>query len=580
MLRSVIEELQRQIVIVEDIEEYRKLKKELEKSQEEYKKLRYKDQRSYSERVLVWKNSFNKHLESRQQSNPKRMVNMAFDVLLPYENHTGSELTFEELSSAGTVRNILDHYKLKAGTSKASKIKYVKMFQRLINFLLQDVSSPERPQKELPNTMLLRGMKLKEVNYEIDNQIAMLTNSMGLEKISTKNKAKGKLIDEKEMNELKNSTRKYLMKVLDDMRQQKHLEYNAKQVSEVRNGLIMIGAIRLGRRAKEFARMTVDEAKKAERVEVNGEEFFLIEVSDQKTANSSGDPAHVPYESMEYEVLCKYISDLRSKLVNDKFCNIAFPSLPKINSNSSNDLSLSAVFKVMQKFSTSSGKKVSTRSLRGSLVTNNRRKEMSETEKRNMAKAMNHSYNTAERYYNYEDLTQAVTKTLSLSKCDDSRHEAGSSSALVTSTPSKLKLATLEPSSRDESSDLCVSSQSARLGDSSVTYDASMNSSAEIMEDPINSDSTAEESRLDVTLKTLRHKKIKSTDSSQSFLKELTEKVESIVAMMKSDGKEAELKTTKGNLCVKPVTKHLPKSMLQKCSLKCLRSVISKCLKK
>ena len=49
-------------------------------------------------------------------------------------------------------------------------------------------------------------------------------------------------------------------------------------------------------------------------------------------------------------------------------------------------------------------------------MTNSREANYNEEQKRALASAMNHKYDTAERYYNYQENTKSVTKTLSLQK--------------------------------------------------------------------------------------------------------------------------------------------------------------------
>lgn len=106
----------------------------------------------------------------------------------------------------------------------------------------------------------------------------------------------------------------------------------------------------------------------------------------------------VPYKDTEFQVLSWYIRELRPKITTNPFCDRVFPSFSRINSRCSNDLSMSAVHSMMQKLPTESGKKVSSRVIRGSIITHSRGQSMSENQKSEMAKAMNHSVATADRY--------------------------------------------------------------------------------------------------------------------------------------------------------------------------------------
>lgn len=78
----------------------------------------------------------------RGSVNPHRLCNMAFDILLPYEKEQETDLTFEDLKP-GTIRKMLHHFKNTTSIMDTSKAKYVKEFQKLLNFLYIDIDSPE-----------------------------------------------------------------------------------------------------------------------------------------------------------------------------------------------------------------------------------------------------------------------------------------------------------------------------------------------------------------------------------------------------------------------------------------------------
>lgn len=210
---------------------------------------------------------------------------------------------------------------------------------------MNDCASPERQVQETNEATISRGIKLNDVMHEITNQINQLNKQKGADVIGTKKNAKAKLLTTEEINTLTNDTHEYLIKVLNDTRQKGHMNYPRTEITKVRNSLIIIGTIRIGRRSLEMTQMTLSEVQEAEAKEVDGSIFYLVEVKEQKN-NDSGEPAVVPFEEKEFQLLKIYIKDLRPKIVDDKFCEVVFPAYEKFNSNPSNDLSLPAVLKV------------------------------------------------------------------------------------------------------------------------------------------------------------------------------------------------------------------------------------------
>ena len=155
----------------------------------------------------------------------------------------------------------------------------------------------------------------------------ILSRTTGGDELKRKEKARRNLLTPEELEALFNETRRDLLKIKRDMTEGKHKNYTKAAIMNVRNLLILMGTIRLGRRSKEFTTMTVTDATQAEKVPIDSENFFFVKVGEQKTLQSTGEAATIPYEEKEYEVLLKFIEDLRPTLVSDKFSQSVFPSL-------------------------------------------------------------------------------------------------------------------------------------------------------------------------------------------------------------------------------------------------------------
>ena len=103
-------------------------------------------------------------------------------------------------------------------------------------------------------------------------------------------------------------------------------------------------------------------------------------------------------------------------------------------------LNYSSLYKILQKFSTSTGKKLSSRVLRTSKITESRKKNMTHEEKTALAGAMNHTLATAERSYNYRRPSEYVAKVLSRTKSSSFSEESSlieDNMPLSSSTPLK-----------------------------------------------------------------------------------------------------------------------------------------------
>ena len=287
-LRREIDYLQKQIIEVADKTEYHKLKEELKTAKDAYLALRYKDWREYSENTRTWKEHFLKHLEDINHNDAKRAVRMAMDDLLPFERSRTAPLEYSDNCDGQVIRLIITQFRNQDGTTSTSKIRYVRMFEQLLKFLITDVSSPERHQCESNEEILSRGIKLQDVTHAITNQIYILRKRKGADLIKTKKKAKSKLITQQEVDGLTDDTRSCILQVSEDIKNSVHLNYSNRTIAKVRNSLITIGTLRLGRRSMELTKMTTMEVDEAEGVFVGEQKYYFVKVQEQKTTSSTG----------------------------------------------------------------------------------------------------------------------------------------------------------------------------------------------------------------------------------------------------------------------------------------------------
>lgn len=245
-LRASIMDLKEKIKETDDRKLYHEIKDKLEAEQAKYKSLRYQDSREYSPNVLVWKNAFLDYLKSLGQKNPNRIVRMAVDVILPFESENES-LRYVDLLNCKLIRDLISRYRSESGTTNTTKLKYIRTFQQLLTFVVSDVSSPERKENQSNEEIISSGLKLGDVTREINNQCTILSKLRGSDIIVTKQKAKAKLLTSDELATLTSQTHDQLCSTLEDFKSKKHFGYSKKEIAHVRNSLITIGALRLGK---------------------------------------------------------------------------------------------------------------------------------------------------------------------------------------------------------------------------------------------------------------------------------------------------------------------------------------------
>ena len=208
--------------------------------------------------------------------------------------------------------------------------------------------------------------------------------------METRRRAEKKLMNDEELDTLMNDTVLSLEKIL------KKTDYELNclkrnEILDVRNCLMAAATLRLERRTGELIKMTTEEVKNAKEEIVEGVPFYIVKVLEQKDLRT-GQEAPIAF-SKEFDVLKIYISKLRPKIIRDQNSQIVFPPT-KANSDK-DSMTYGGAYKILQKFMTSSGNKISTRSVRMSRITNSRSMDLSDQQK-DMAASMSHTLETAE----------------------------------------------------------------------------------------------------------------------------------------------------------------------------------------
>ena len=257
-------------------------------------------------------------------------------------------------------------------------------------------------------------------------------------------------------------------------------------------------------------------------------------------------------------------------------------------------MTFSTAWAILQKFKTESGKPLSSRVVRGSKITHSRGLDISEQERRDLAASMSHSVETAERYYNYKDLKDSVAKSMrvavrtSTEFSDNTESEefidvnSCSLTNFYSSTPLKIKKKT---SKRQFSESFETTPKlTANLEDTCHTDESLNVPELSGICSSHDSTKTGQSSRMcpnetvNKTLKNLRSKKIKYSESTKSEKENqrliLSENVKKII----NSANPSELYTSKNKICVQVVTKKLPKSVLKMFSVKEIRDIMIKVL--
>ena len=178
-IRASMLEVNKQIANETDNAIIGNLKDTLNKLKSQYKEKRYLDTTDYSKNLVKWRESYLRFLQSQNELEPKRNVTVASSIINDYEKHSNTKIDFEHLIDGVYVSKMIKHFTLTTNTNSTTKIKYLRIFQKLFNFLTTNVNSPER--RELSHEEIVKKQEaLKEVEAEIDAAVTKLSKNRGL----------------------------------------------------------------------------------------------------------------------------------------------------------------------------------------------------------------------------------------------------------------------------------------------------------------------------------------------------------------------------------------------------------------
>ena len=403
-LRNQISETEKSIKEACSKDKFKEMEEKIIKLKEEYNRKRFHTDIDKYSTLSKWYDSFKTYLIYREHGDPKRCAKKALDCILPYQLRNEEDITLTHLLNPKIMREILYEFRKGSTTNETSKIHYIRCLQMLLNHLIFDINSPENEKEKNAEEMANTKMKLKQSLFEIETVIQTLSKQKGKNIINKKNKVQIKLMEKEEMDELQLELESFFDEAHNDVENKTIADYTDTQIINVRNHLLALGAVRLGRRSKELLKMKKIEVANAEKRKIKGIDHFIIKVADQKNSKT-GDPAPVAYKYKEYIVLNEYLKVMKSRNANT-FNDYAFCKMDY------NQLSYSSLYNVLQKFKTRSGKTLSTRIIRQSRITNHRAENPSDTDRRHMSRTMNHGLSTAESHYNYTNIIDAVVHTL------------------------------------------------------------------------------------------------------------------------------------------------------------------------
>ena len=166
-----------------------------------------------------------------------------------------------------------------------------------MEYLLTDVTSPERKKTEDVSSLLVRGVRLQDVKHEINMMIEILNKKKGEDSLATRKRSASKLIPEEELDNLQVDIGGKISEILRKL--ESDSDFNDTDALEIRNYLIAAATLRLGRRSKELIEMQLEEVRNAEEIEIDSKPHFLIKVKNHKNLKH-GVEAPIVYSAEEY----------------------------------------------------------------------------------------------------------------------------------------------------------------------------------------------------------------------------------------------------------------------------------------
>ena len=171
-------------------------------------------------------------------------------------------INFEELMNTRIVHEILQLF-VQSSNPKQSAIKcrYIQYFHCLIEFLAIDDNSPEWSNLITMEEMNIRGFKLNRLERTFETALIGLRKDMPLERAISDEKSLEQIIPISELDSLLARSQHFVSQCVRDNNQP-----DLKQALQLRDHLILISAIKLGRRSQELIHMSLGEIKKAKKI--------------------------------------------------------------------------------------------------------------------------------------------------------------------------------------------------------------------------------------------------------------------------------------------------------------------------
>ena len=141
-------------------------------------------------------------------------------------------------------------FKQHPGMTATSKVKYMKMFEKLVKFTICYYCSPEKNQEETVASLIASKVKIKDFAHETTATYDSLKKIRGEEQVATRKRAKERLVEVGDSQEILVEVDRHLEEV--GKTPTTKLKKFKEDVLQVRNSLMVAARIRLGRRSKEL----------------------------------------------------------------------------------------------------------------------------------------------------------------------------------------------------------------------------------------------------------------------------------------------------------------------------------------
>ena len=93
-----------------------------------------------------------------------------------------------------------------------------------------------------------RNFKWSQVEHVIKEELSLMNKLKGTDLIKAKERARDKIVKEEDMDQLLAETNEYIKSVHEDMLHRKHLKYEKKEITKLRNSLIAVATVRIAHR--------------------------------------------------------------------------------------------------------------------------------------------------------------------------------------------------------------------------------------------------------------------------------------------------------------------------------------------